>query len=328
MKRWILFIAAVVQMNTALFVQAEPLSTGQIKAESFLRGNFEGIWEASTSEMRGAFGSIRDLSAFHQRLLHDFGREEVVLSESVNRQSGHDVYVRLSRWSDSPALIEFVIALDDAEQIAGFLIRPQPVAAPSSYMNYETKAELRLPVEGEWYIYWGGRKIEDNYHAIDPGQRFALDLLVFENGRSYVGDAAILANYHCWGRPILAPAHGVVVRSVDGLPDQEIGNNDPRNQAGNHVVIDFGNNEYGFLAHLRQDSIRVSNGDRIVAGQEIGLCGNSGNTSEPHLHFHIQTTPTLGRGDGLPAQFQNYQANGVLIKRGEPARGETVLQAD
>jgi murein DD-endopeptidase MepM/ murein hydrolase activator NlpD len=60
----------------------------------------------------------------------------------------------------------------------------------------------------------------------------------------------------------------------------------------------------------------------------MGLCGNSGNTSEPHLHFHMQTSPRLGQGEGLPTQFTNYQANGVQVGKGEPQRGETIKPAE
>lgn len=155
-----------------------------------------------------------------------------------------------------------------------------------------------------------------------------MDLLIRKGGRSHKGDPSSLDNYYCWGRPILSPANGIVMRVVDGLPDQAIGTTDPRNPAGNHVVIDFGNREYGFLAHMQRDSIRVAKGDRVAAGDEIGLCGNSGNTSEPHLHFHLQTRPRLGRGKGLPAQFTTYLANGVLINRGEPTSGEFIQPAE
>ncbi|MBA4491956.1 hypothetical protein [Paracoccus sp. S1E-3] len=75
--------------------------------------------------------------------------------------------------------------------MVGFQIRPQAVAAPSPYLDYDTRAKLHLPVEGEWFVHWGGRTVGENYHAADPGQRFALDLLVRE------GDAATLESYHC-----------------------------------------------------------------------------------------------------------------------------------
>ena len=256
-----------------------------------------------------------------------FGDEGAILTERTDAQAGYDVYTRVSQWTSNSTPLELVIFFDDAERIAGFVIRPQPVAAQNQFLDYKTKATLRLPVEGDWYVYWGGRDIEENYHAVDVGQRFAVDLLVMRNGQSHSGDPSRLESYHCWGRSIFAPAEGVVVRAVDGLPDQTIGAADPSNPAGNHVVIDFGNEEYGFLAHLRQGSVRVDKGDVVSIGQEIGLCGNSGNTTEPHLHFHMQTSPTLGQGAGLPMQFTNYQSDGVPISRGEPRRGETIQPA-
>lgn len=324
MNRWTLLIGVLAQAGAALSAQADPLSAGQQVSEAFLGGDVKSVWTRSTSDMQEAFGSIGDLTSLRDGLLSDLGTEEAVLSERVEKQAGHNVFTRLSRWTDAPALIELVIAFDDAEHIAGFFVRPQPVAADSPYLNYETKAQMRLPVEGEWYVYWGGRGIEDNYHAVDRGQRFALDLLVLKDGESHDGEPNNLESYHCWDRPILAPAGGVVGGVVDGLPDQAIGSTDPGNPAGNHVVIDFGDDEYGFLAHLRQNSVRVAKGDHVVPGQEIGRCGNSGNTSEPHLHFHLQTSPSLGQGEGLPLQFTDYRANGVAIHRGEPTKGEVI----
>lgn len=325
MKSWIL-AAALAAFGFALPARADSLEAGRRAAEAFLSGDVESLWTASTPEMREAFGSPEDLAAFRREALAALGAEEEVLSERVRTEDGHEVFIRRSRWTELPAALEILVAFDEAERVAGFFIRPQPLAAPSPHLDYETKAKLRLPVEGEWFVYWGGREIEENYHAADAGQRFALDLLVLQDGRSHEGDPAELANYHCWGRPILAPAAGLVARAVDGLPDQEIGASDPGNPAGNHVVIDFGEGEYGFLAHLRLGSVQVEAGERVSAGQEIGRCGNSGNSTEPHLHFHLQTSPGLGRGEGLPAQFADYLADGAQVERGEPARGQ-IIQA-
>lgn len=329
MQHWSLWItAALSQIVIAVPVQADPLLTGRRAAEMFLGGDMAAVWSASTPEMQKALGSVENLASIRDDLLTDFGTEDTILSERAEEQAGHDVYTRVSRWTEGTAPLELIIALDDAEQIAGFFIRPQPVAAPSSYLDYQTKARLRLPFDGDWFVYWGGRDIEDNYHAVDAGQRFALDLLILRDGQSHAGDPASLESYHCWGQPILAAADGVVMRAVDGLPDQAIGSTDTANPGGNHVVIDFGNDEYGFLAHLRQGSVQVAKGDRVTVGQQIGQCGNSGNTTEPHLHFHMQTSPRLGRGEGLPVQFTNYRADGALIDRGEPRKGEIVRPAE
>jgi murein DD-endopeptidase MepM/ murein hydrolase activator NlpD len=131
----------------------------------------------------------------------------------------------------------------------------------------------------------------------------------------------VLESYYCWDQPILAPAAGTVAGVVTDLPDNPIGSTDPQNPAGNHVVLDFGNGEFGFLGHMRQGSIRLQPGDEVEMGQELGRCGNSGNTSEPHLHFHLQTTTDLSNGDGLPAFFNQYVADDQTVERGEPEAG-------
>ncbi|MBM1813819.1 M23 family metallopeptidase [Pseudosulfitobacter pseudonitzschiae] len=322
------FAAALALVGLSVAAQADPMSAGQQTAERLLRGDVGAIWSALTPEMQESFGSAQNLAALRDDLLAGFGDEDTILTERTDVQARHDVYTRVSRWTETSEPLELVIVFDDAERIAGFSLRPKPVAAPSPFLDYETKATLRLPVDGDWFVYWGGRDIDDNYHAVDVGQRFALDLLIMRDGQSHSGDPSQLESYHCWGQAILAPAEGVVVAAVDVLPDQAIGASDPANPAGNHVVIDFGNEEYGFLAHLQHGSLRVAKGDVVTAGQEIGLCGNSGNSSEPHLHFHMQTQPELGQGEGLPAQFTQYRADGVRIDRGEPRKGETIQPAE
>ena len=188
--------------------------------------------------------------------------------------------------------------------------------------------DATIALNGENYVFWGGRTLEENYHAENPAQRFAYDFVVHKDGKSHSGDGARLTDYHCWDRTILAPADGTVVARVDGLPDQAIGETDAQRPAGNHVVLDLGEGEFVFLAHLRRGSVTVEAGERVRSGQQIGRCGNSGNTSEPHLHMHMQTTTELAAGEGLPAQFRNYRADGVLQERGEPVRGQTVIIGD
>ena len=79
------------------------------------------------------------------------------------------------------------------------------------------------------------------------------------------------------------------------------------------------------MAHFKQGSIVVSIGDSVVKGQELGKAGNSGSSSEPHLHYHLQNTADPFDGDGLPAQFQDYYTNEILVIRGEPVQNEYVI---
>lgn len=313
---------AALLCTAPLSAPADTLAQGQDIATAFLRGEMARVWDAMTAEMQAALGAQTALAEVQAEVVRSFGHEVEVLSEQTTQRGTHEVYERIARWSGSPAPLSLVVALDETGRIAGLRVQPVPVAAESPYLESRTKAALHLPVEGAWHVYWGGRTVEENYHAADPGQRFAMDLLVLENGQSHAGDASVLASYHCWDRPILAPA------VVSGLPDQPIGSTDPANPAGNHVVIDFGTGEFGFLAHLRQGSVTVAVGDAVTRGQQVGRCGNSGNTSEPHLHFHLQTSATLGQGEGLPAQVLDYVADGQPVARGEPTRGQTIRAGD
>jgi murein DD-endopeptidase MepM/ murein hydrolase activator NlpD len=151
-----------------------------------------------------------------------------------------------------------------------------------------------------------------------------MDMLIYRDGVTHSGEAGTLESYHCWGEPILSPGAGTVVTVTNDLPDNPIGRTDPQHPAGNHVVIDLGNSEFAFLAHMQEGSITVSEGETVETGDKLGLCGNSGNTSEPHLHMHLQTTPDLTRGEGLPAQFVDYVANGEAVARGEPQAGQFI----
>jgi hypothetical protein len=210
---------------------------------------------------------------------------------------------------------------------ARFLLFLRQRPAPTRFLEYETKTRLRLPFEEEWYVYWGGHSMGQNRHAIALDQRFAYDFLILNAGRSFAGTGDTNDDYYCFGLPILAPGEGLVVGAASDLPDNTPGIMNPRQPLGNHVILDHENGEFSFLAHLKQGSLRVKVQDRVDAGTLIGACGNSGNSSEPHLHFHLQTTAILFRGEGLPAFFHDYHVRDKFVARGEPIAGNTVRHA-
>jgi murein DD-endopeptidase MepM/ murein hydrolase activator NlpD len=282
------------------------------------------LWQAMTDPMQAAFGNEAALKEFCAKLPAQFGEETAVTSEAVDEVQGFRVYRRLARFSGTEHTMLVQWAFNQQGRIGGFVVQPVAEPAPSEYEEYQTKVALRLPFEGEWTVVWGGRTAAENYHVVAKDQRYAYDLLVVRDGATHGGDGKALTDYYCWGREILSPAAGVVSSAVDGLPDQVPGEMDPAHAAGNHVVIDHGEGEYSLLAHLQQGSLRVKEGDAVEAGQVVGLCGNSGNTSEPHLHYHLQTEGRFGSGVGLPAQFQGYSADGQPVERGEPRRGQVI----
>ena len=88
-------------------------------------------------------------------------------------------------------------ALGQSSIIYGFFIRPIPSEAPSDFLDYQTKTNLRLPFNDLWDVVWGGRSIQDNYHAAYSDQRFASDFLIIKNGFTHIGDGATNEDYYC-----------------------------------------------------------------------------------------------------------------------------------
>lgn len=322
-------IAAALAAAPAL-AQQQPadtarMRTGRSYTQWFYEGKTDTLWALFTPEMRAAVPTAGDLAAGRGQIASQLGAETEVVSESVSGDGGITVYTRIARFEKAPGPVRVVWATDAGGRVSGFGVRPAGPQgpAPSRFLDYATKTALRLPFDGEWFVVWGGRTVEQNYHAAHATQRFAYDLVVMRDGKTHDGDGKSLEQYYCWGRPILAPGAGTVAVAVDALPDLEPGKMDPANPAGNHVIIDHGNGEFSLLAHLRRGSV-ARPGTRVEAGQKIGECGNSGNTSEPHLHYHLQNTGVFGTGEGLPAQFTGYVADGQPVERGEPVRGQTI----
>lgn len=207
--------------------------------------------------------------------------------------------------------------------LVGLTKRP----GPTEFQNYQTQTALHLPFAGEWYVYWGGRSVGQNKHVVARDQRFAYDFLILARGhagQSYRGSGESNADYYCFGLPVYAPADGSVVKAENELPDNTPGEMNPKAVLGNCVILDHGCGEFSFFAHFRCGTVVVRSGERVRCGQLLAHCGNSGNSSEPHLHYHLQNTPVLFKGDGLPAFFVEYVADGKPVARGEPVARQTV----
>lgn len=148
---------------------------------------------------------------------------------------------------------------------------------------------LAPPFRGEWVVFQGGRSTLLNHHFPIRGQRHALDLTLRDAPRRDAVQPEKLQDYATFGQPIYAPVDGKVERAVGDRPDQQIGTTDLEQLVGNHVVIEMDDGRCVLLAHLQHDSVRVKEGQLVRTGDLIARCGNSGNTSEPHLHIQVQS---------------------------------------
>jgi murein DD-endopeptidase MepM/ murein hydrolase activator NlpD len=155
--------------------------------------------------------------------------------------------------------------------------------------------------------------------ALYDAQRFAIDWMrLDEQGRFVRDDPADVRNYTAYGADVLAVADGTVISTLNDLDDQKPGQlPDPNTITiqtvdGNHVVLDIGGGHFAFYAHLQKNSVTVRPGDRIRKGAVLGKLGNSGNTSAPHLHFHIVSSPSVLGSDGVPYMIDRLEFAGQI----------------
>ena len=147
-------------------------------------------------------------------------------------------------------------------------------------------------------------------------QRFAIDWVQADDkGLTHRGDKNDNHSYYCYGSEALAVADATVVEVKDGIPENTPGGGPLAVEinldtiAGNHVNLDLGNGVFAMYAHLQPGSLRVKVGDKVSSGQVIGLVGNTGNSSEPHLHFQLMDHNSPLGSEGMPYAM-DYQLTG------------------
>ncbi|MGK5551359.1 M23 family metallopeptidase [Actinomadura kijaniata] len=200
---------------------------------------------------------------------------------------------------------------------------------------------LRSPVEGRWVPVNSPADRVPSHGTHELGQTHAIDLVhapdpdaEWRPVRPGVVGARAEA-FPAFGRPVHAPAGGVVVAASGWQRDHRARNTWPgllyllvegmvfrsllslatlsagRFVLGNHVILDLGDGVYAVLAHLRRGSVRVRRGERVAAGEVLGEVGNSGNSSEPHLHFHLMDRARPMLSQGVPFAFGYLDDDGA-----------------
>lgn len=188
--------------------------------------------------------------------------------------------------------------------------------------RYLQKTKLRLPVKGIWKI-TQGHTCRSNHRLSGYGGDFAWDFAAlgkdWATARPGYFQSKANEDVYGFGRDVLAPAAGNIVKLVNDIPDNAGRQEYPRKSIsdevenplwafGNFIIIDHKNGEYSLLAHLKMGSIVVKKGDEVQTGQMIARCGNSGNTKVPHLHYQLMSgdNPIKYEVNGLPALVSNY----------------------
>ena len=191
----------------------------------------------------------------------------------------------------------------------------------------------RLPFEGWWLSEVSPTRRVPSHGTDLFGTTYALDFLVVDDdGRTAPARSlrTVFATeppelFYAFGRPLYSPVAGTVVSVHDGEPDHEArrsiltlipyGLSQPRRirrgltaVLGNHVIIQVAESPYYVgLVHLQRGSVQVSPGERVCAGDQIGRCGNSGNSTQPHLHIQAMNSPDPYAAKGVPLRFDEFQ---------------------
>jgi hypothetical protein len=221
------------------------------------------------------------------------------------------------------ALFAVNISIDNNAKINGFFVKPYTEDnLPKLQRNI---SKLQLPFKGEWTVIWGGDTKELNYHVESVAQKNAFDIVIKDGrGKSFKTDGLANEDYYAFGKELYAPCDGEVVLVVDGVKDNLPGEFNPVYIPGNTVIIKTANKEYLFFAHFKHHSIQVTEGQKVARGQLLGLCGNSGNSSEPHLHFHIQNVENMNIATGVKCYFDTLEVNGQQQTDYSPVKNDKI----
>jgi murein DD-endopeptidase MepM/ murein hydrolase activator NlpD len=205
--------------------------------------------------------------------------------------------------------------------------KPVEARATVKVENHRSPNEYAFPLAGTWYV--GAGPNLHSPHRWAANEEFGFDLLALGgDGQTHKGDGSHLADYYAYGRDVLAVADGVVVETgVDATeandrlqrPGESAADFEQRTVAeqnallaknyklafGNYVVIRHAGGEFSHYGHLKQGSVRVKTGDAVTRGQAIAQLGQTGNTTEPHLHFQLTNGPDPLYSRGVPIAFKN-----------------------
>jgi urea transporter len=179
---------------------------------------------------------------------------------------------------------------------------------------------LHLPFAGLWTV-WQGFNGKWTHKG---AWKYAYDFIITdEEGKSYSGSGLRLEDYYAYRKPVLSPVRGRVVKVINDIPDNPIGEVNRENNWGNLVIIYDERGFYVEISHFAQYSIKVKEGDWVEVGTFLGLCGNSGYSPQPHIHVQAQLTDAIG-APTVPFSFVSYVSNNFFFSNDLPKEGEKV----
>jgi murein DD-endopeptidase MepM/ murein hydrolase activator NlpD len=284
----------------------------QVEAELIRRINaveVKGIMALYGASMAKAYPE-EETGPFYARLADKYGR--IVSSERLPGSEGDRTGLYHLKAERGEMKLE--LHVDGDGKVIGLLFEP---ARPVPSAVARSSISLALPVRGQWSVFWGGDRKEVNTHVTNVDQRRAADLdLLGPDGKDHHGEGKSNEDFYAYGQDVLAVADGTVVTVIDGVPDNTPGSMNRYVVPGNCVTIQHTDSLYSVYAHLRPGKSRVKVGMKVKQGAVVGSVGNSGNSSQPHLHFQLQDGPLAEKALGVEGVFKDV----ALVRDGKSSK--------
>ena len=317
-----LFYALLFLCGQQSFSQMEAVNYAGVSSEFMVLYNladYDGIFNMFDTGMKEFLPREKTKDFFSKSVNIPMGLIKEMRFHRMER--GAHVY----RADFDKAVAEVIISLNTKNQINGLAIRPPKTPKPFDVPLLERNStKMILPFKEEWFVFWGGTNAAQNYHVAEISQQYAYDILMVEDGMSYQGDPKRNKSYFVFGKDVIAPCDARVVRVIDGVKDNIPGELNPAQLTGNTVVLETDAKEFILLAHLKEGSITVQEGQDVRQGAVLGQCGNSGNSSEPHLHLSLQNHVDMEKSTGAKLFFDKIMVNGEIEEDYLPVKEEFI----
>jgi hypothetical protein len=285
--------------------------------------DYKSIQQDFSKQMLKALPIVK-LQPFIEKLLSDYG---TIKNFDPSRITTPDKAITPAHFER--AILDIKIILDGNSKIVMLQFLPHQVDLPVPERNSNS---FVLPFEGKWFVAAGGKSLDINPHNEIQFQRYAYDFLIKDDsGKTHSGDGKKCEDYYAFGKSVLCPADGVVSDVITGVRDNVPPAMNEYSAVGNCVIIQHAEYELSVIAHFKYGSILVKPGEKVKKAQVLGACGNSGHSSEPHIHYHLQNTPIIQDGTGILSHFEKvdlYNNSKMEVKFNySPIQGDIISQS-
>jgi hypothetical protein len=317
MKQLFLFITVLISTSSFSQQGEDNYASVAKNFEAFYNaGTYENIFNLFDDEMKAALPLDKTIEFLGSNLKQNLGKIQS-MDFLKTKETAH-----IYKTSFKNGTFDILISLNDSDQINGLYVSQHiPDNLPTLERNI---TKMMLPFKEEWFVFWGGEKVEQNYHVAYNNQKYAYDLVMMKDGKSFKGDSKKNDDYFVFGKDVIAPCDATVMKVIDGVIDNIPGELNPKQLTGNTIILKTKNEEFILFAHLMQNSIIVKEGQTVKQGQQMAKCGNSGNTSEAHLHLSLQNVEDMSVATGAKLHFDKISVNGKVLEDYIPVKNDKI----